>query len=89
MAAGTKTAIITGAAGGVGSALTRRLDALGYHLTLLSRNAEKLQKLASELSHKPELIVRDLDMDLIREVRDGWAFYRDRRPEAYGELVQS
>ncbi len=61
MAAGTKTAIITGAAGGVGSELTRRLDALGYHLTLLSRNAEKLQKLASELSHKPELIVCDFN----------------------------
>ncbi len=26
-------------------------------------------------------------MDLIKEVRDGWAFYRDRRPDAYGELV--
>ena len=32
--------------------------------------------------------VRELDMDLIKEVRDGWAFYRDRRPEAYGELVE-
>ncbi len=29
-----------------------------------------------------------LDMDLIKEVRDGWAFYRDRRPDAYGELVE-
>jgi 2-dehydro-3-deoxy-L-rhamnonate dehydrogenase (NAD+) len=61
MATDTKTAIITGAAGGVGSALARRLDALGYHLTLLSRNAEKLQKLACELSRKPELIVCDFN----------------------------
>ncbi|QIS13179.1 nitrilase-related carbon-nitrogen hydrolase [Nocardia arthritidis] len=36
----------------------------------------------------PELIVRDLDMDLIKTVRDRWAFYRDRRPDAYGPLVQ-
>ncbi|MCM6775512.1 acyltransferase [Nocardia sp. CDC159] len=36
----------------------------------------------------PELIVRDLDMDLIKVVRDRWAFYRDRRPDAYGPLVQ-
>ena len=36
---------------------------------------------------KPELIVRDLDMGLIRTVRDRWAFYRDRRPDAYDELV--
>ena len=36
----------------------------------------------------PELIVRELDMDRIKEVRDGWAFYRDRRPDAYDELVE-
>ena len=31
--------------------------------------------------------IRDLDLDRIREVRDGWAFYRDRRPDAYDEIV--
>jgi beta-ureidopropionase len=35
-----------------------------------------------------ELVVRDLDLDLIDEVRKTWAFYRDRRPEAYTDLVQ-
>jgi beta-ureidopropionase len=39
-------------------------------------------------SHKPELVVRDLDMDLLQEVRDQWAFYRDRRPDAYGDLTR-
>ena len=34
-----------------------------------------------------ELVVRDLDLDLVDEVRRTWAFYRDRRPEAYGPLV--
>ncbi|MEJ3748886.1 nitrilase-related carbon-nitrogen hydrolase [Actinomycetes bacterium KLBMP 9797] len=38
--------------------------------------------------HQPELIVRDLDLDLLAEVRDRWAFYRDRRPDAYDGLVQ-
>ncbi|MFK8022795.1 MAG: acyltransferase, partial [Ilumatobacter sp.] len=38
--------------------------------------------------HDPELIVRDLDLDAIRETRDGWQFYRDRRPEAYTELTE-
>ncbi len=38
--------------------------------------------------YKPELIVRDLDMDLIKTVRDRWAFYRDRRPDAYGDLTK-
>jgi N-carbamoylputrescine amidase len=34
-----------------------------------------------------ELVIRDLDLDLIEEVRQQWAFYRDRRPDAYGDLV--
>ncbi len=34
-----------------------------------------------------ELVVRDLDMDMIDTVRKTWAFYRDRRPDAYGDLV--
>ena len=38
--------------------------------------------------HNPELIVRDLDLDLIKTVRERWAFYRDRRPDAYGEIVR-
>jgi N-carbamoylputrescine amidase len=39
-------------------------------------------------AHDPELIVRDLNLNLLAEVRERWAFYRDRRPEAYGSLVQ-
>ena len=38
--------------------------------------------------YKPELIVRDLDLDKIKQVRDRWAFYRDRRPDAYDEIVE-
>ncbi len=34
-----------------------------------------------------ELVVRDLDLDMVDEVRKTWAFYRDRRPDAYGPLV--
>jgi beta-ureidopropionase len=36
---------------------------------------------------KEELVVRDLDFGLIDEVRQTWAFYRDRRPDAYGPLT--
>jgi len=39
-------------------------------------------------AHDAELVVRDLDMDLLAEVRNRWAFYRDRRPESYGDLVE-
>lgn len=34
-----------------------------------------------------ELLIRDLDLGLVREVRNEWQFYRDRRPDAYAELV--
>jgi beta-ureidopropionase len=34
-----------------------------------------------------ELVVADLDLDQIREVRNIWQFFRDRRPESYGPLV--
>ncbi|MFC5665255.1 nitrilase-related carbon-nitrogen hydrolase [Kitasatospora misakiensis] len=36
-----------------------------------------------------ELVVRDLDLGLIEEVRHQWAFYRDRRPDAYGSLAEA
>ncbi len=35
-----------------------------------------------------DVIIRDLDMDQLEEVRHLWAFYRDRRPDAYGPLAQ-
>jgi N-carbamoylputrescine amidase len=35
---------------------------------------------------KDELVVADLNLDEIREVRNTWQFYRDRRPETYGTL---
>jgi len=34
-----------------------------------------------------ELIIRDLDLEIIDEVRNQWAFYRDRRPSTYEDLV--
>ncbi len=35
-----------------------------------------------------EVVIADLDLDLIRETRDGWQFFRDRRPEMYTEICQ-
>jgi beta-ureidopropionase len=37
---------------------------------------------------KEELLVRDLDMDMVREMRNDWQFYRDRRPDSYGQIAQ-
>jgi len=35
-----------------------------------------------------ELVVADLDLDQIREVRNVWQFFRDRRPETYDALTK-
>ncbi|MEP7212024.1 MAG: nitrilase-related carbon-nitrogen hydrolase [Acidobacteriota bacterium] len=45
------------------------------------------QMLAVGSRDKTELIVADLNMDTIREVRNTWQFFRDRRPDSYGPIV--
>ncbi len=36
---------------------------------------------------KDEVLVADLDLDMILEVRKVWQFFRDRRPDSYGVLT--
>ncbi len=36
---------------------------------------------------KDEVVVADLDLDMIAEVRNTWQFFRDRRPETYEPLM--
>jgi N-carbamoylputrescine amidase len=45
------------------------------------------QIVAEASRDKDELVVADLNMDMIREVRNTWQFFRDRRPDAYGAIV--
>ncbi len=37
---------------------------------------------------KDELIVHEMDMDLVRQMRNTWQFFRDRRPETYKSLTE-
>ncbi|MEO8336368.1 MAG: nitrilase-related carbon-nitrogen hydrolase [bacterium] len=46
------------------------------------------QMLAVGSRDKDELIVADLDLDVIRAVRNTWQFFRDRRPETYGGICK-
>ncbi len=48
----------------------------------------KGQIIACASRDKEELLVSDLDLDEIKDVRHTWQFYRDRRPETYEELVK-
>ena len=34
-----------------------------------------------------ELLVHEIDLDMVRQVRDTWQFFRDRRPESYSPLT--
>ena len=55
-----KTIIITGASGGIGSALARALDARGANLVLADINFDGLTSSASDLISKPLLIKCDI-----------------------------
>jgi beta-ureidopropionase len=37
---------------------------------------------------KDELLATELDLDQIREIRNIWQFYRDRRPETYATVTK-
>ena len=43
--------------------------------------------LAEAPRDRDHLVVADLDLDMIREVRNTWQFFRDRRPDTYDQLV--
>ena len=34
------------------------------------------------------IVVADLDFDEVRQIRNAWQFFRDRRPETYGDMVK-
>ncbi|MBM4321501.1 MAG: acyltransferase, partial [Deltaproteobacteria bacterium] len=46
------------------------------------------QIVAEGSEEKDELVVADLDLEMIETVRNTWQFYRDRRPETYGAMVE-
>jgi len=46
-------------------------------------------KIIAEASRdKDEVVVADLDLDEIAQVRHVWQFFRDRRPESYGPMIE-
>lgn len=47
------------------------------------------QIIAEASRDKDEVLTADLDMDEIKQVRQTWQFFRDRRPDQYGDLVKA
>ncbi len=46
------------------------------------------QIMAEASEDNDELVVADIDLSMIDEVRQTWQFFRDRRPDAYDEIVK-
>jgi N-carbamoylputrescine amidase len=46
------------------------------------------QIVAEASRDKDEVVVADLDLDKIEEVRHTWQFFRDRRPETYDDMTK-
>src|SRR5437763_3406 len=44
--------------------------------------------LAEASEDRDEVVVADLNLDMLEEVRRVWQFYRDRRPETYENMVK-
>ena len=44
--------------------------------------------LAEGSEDRDELVTAAIDLDKIDEVRNTWQFYRDRRPETYGDMIK-
>jgi N-carbamoylputrescine amidase len=51
-------------------------------------SATRARFVAEDSRDGTELITAELDLDQIRDVRNVWQFYRDRRPERYAGLVK-
>ena len=63
-----KVAIVTGAGGGVGKAISKRLSSEGCKVIMLGRDRTKLQKAASEIGNKRNLMTVIADITKEAEV---------------------
>jgi NAD(P)-dependent dehydrogenase (short-subunit alcohol dehydrogenase family) len=63
-----KVAIVTGAGGGVGKAISKRLSSEGCKVVMLGRNRTKLQKTASEIGNKKNTMTVIADITKEAEV---------------------
>jgi 3-oxoacyl-[acyl-carrier protein] reductase len=63
-----KVAIVTGAGGGVGKAISKRLSSQGCKVIMLGRNRTKLQKAASEIGNKKNTMTVIADITKEAEV---------------------
>jgi short-subunit dehydrogenase len=76
-----KTTLITGASGGIGEAIARRLAAKKENLTLVARNESKLRRLSLELSQQYDVNVSFIAADLFDPQAPGFIFMECKHRE--------
>jgi NAD(P)-dependent dehydrogenase (short-subunit alcohol dehydrogenase family) len=72
------TALVTGASGGLGSAIARALAAQGARLAMSGSNVEKLERFRAELGGDHVAVAANLG----RKRSTGWSLLRSRRSAA-------
>jgi short-subunit dehydrogenase len=65
-----KVAVVTGASSGIGEAVARRLDSDGWRVLLVARRADRLERLARELTDSHPVPVDLTDADAPARVRE-------------------
>lgn len=64
-----RTGLVTGASRGIGAAIAKALDRAGARVALVGRDRVELERVASELTNAPEVVVADLsDATAVRDV---------------------
>ena len=58
-----EVALVTGASSGIGAEFAKQLSRRGYELILVARRTERMQRLASELSGRADVVACDLAND--------------------------
>lgn len=83
----SKTALITGASGGIGECFARKLASMGWDLVLIARSEDKLQELAKELEGKDKIQVTVIVEDLSASGIAGKIYRRTRELGLHIDLL--
>lgn len=83
----SRWALVTGASAGIGMEFSRQLAALGYHLVLVARRADRLHALASELQHEYGTACLVLPSDLARPESPREIVARLRKEDIFVEFL--